>query len=157
MTSYEFYVISQPLLLTSKDCIHDITSTILLNTEHTVYDITYTTLVTSQPLYLWQDTCNVFDMILSVYEISPAEWMTTQRLYLTWYPMYVCNQTHLTNDITTYVHMKAHPLHAWHHRHFTWHHIHSCWQHAIVSISWQKLCFWHHMYNIWCHPYCVYD
>ena len=32
MTSYEFYVISQPLLLTSKYCIHDITSTIFLNT-----------------------------------------------------------------------------------------------------------------------------
>ena len=96
-------------------------------------------------------------MILSVYEISPAEWMTTQRLYLTWYPMYVCNQTHLTNDITTYVLMKPHPLHAWHHRHLTWHHIHSCWQHTIVSMSWHKLCLWHHMYNIWFHPYCVYD
>ena len=50
MASYEFYVISQPVLLTSKDCIHDITSTIFLTTEPTVYDITYTTLVTSQPL-----------------------------------------------------------------------------------------------------------
>ena len=50
MTSYVFYVISQPLLLTSKDCINDITSTIFLNTEPTVYDITYTTLVTSQSL-----------------------------------------------------------------------------------------------------------
>ena len=50
MTSYEFYVISQPHLLTSKDYIHDITSTIFLNTEPSVYDITYTTLVTSQPL-----------------------------------------------------------------------------------------------------------
>ena len=63
-------------------------------------------------------------MILSVYEISPAEWMTTQWLYLIWYPMYLCNQSHLINDITTYVHMKPHPLHAWHHRHFSWHHIH---------------------------------
>ena len=84
-------------------------------------------------------------MILSVYEISSAEWMTSQRLYLTWYPMYLCNQIHLTNDITTYVRMKQHPLHAWHHRHFTWHHIHSCWQHTIVSMSWHKLCLWHHM------------
>ena len=95
-------------------------------------------------------------MILSVYEISPAEWMTTQWLYLTWYPMYLCNQTHLTNDITTYVRMKAHPQHAWHYRHFTCHHIHSCWKHTIVSMSWHKLCLWHHMYNIWCHTYCVY-
>ena len=123
----------------------------------TVYVMTYTTLVTSQPLYLWQDTCNVFDMILSVYEISPAEWMRTQRLYLTWYPMYLCNQTHMTNVITPYVRIKPQPLHAWHHRHIIWHHIHSWWQHTIVSVSWYKLCLWHHMYNIWCHPYCVYD
>ena len=33
MTSYEFYVTSQPLFLTSKDCIHDITSTLFLNTD----------------------------------------------------------------------------------------------------------------------------
>ena len=101
--------------------------------------------------------CNVFDMILSVYEISHAEWMTTQPLYLTWYPMYLCNQTHFTNDITPYVRMKQHSLHAWHHSYFTWHHIHACWQHTIVSMSWHKLCLWHHMYYIWCHPYCVYD
>ena len=96
-------------------------------------------------------------MILSVYEISPAEWMTRQWLYLTWYPMYLCNQTHLTNDITTYVCMKPHPLHARHQRHFTWHHIHCCWQHTFVSMSWHKLCLWHHMYYIGGHPYCVYD
>ena len=98
-----------------------------------------------------------FDMILSLYEISRAEWMTTQQLYLTWYPIYLCNQTHLTNDITPYVRMKPRPVHAWHHRHFTWHHIHSCWQHTIVSMSWHKLCLWHHMYYIWCHLYCVYE
>ena len=96
-------------------------------------------------------------MIFSVYEISPAEWMTTQRLYLTWYQIYLCNQIHLTHDITTYVRMKPQPLHAWHHRHFTRHHIHSCRQHTIVSMTWHKLCLWHHMYYIWCHPYCVYD
>ena len=32
----------------------------------TVYEMTYTLLVTSQPLYLWQDKCYVFDIILSV-------------------------------------------------------------------------------------------
>ena len=32
----------------------------------TVYEMTYTLLATSQPLYLWQDTCYVFDIILSV-------------------------------------------------------------------------------------------
>ena len=40
------------------------------------------------------------ELTLSVYDISSGEWMTTQWLYLTWYPLYVCNQTHLIDDIT---------------------------------------------------------
>ena len=40
--------------------------------------------------------------------------MTTQQLYLTWYPMYLYNDTHLIDDITHYVCMKLHLLHAWH-------------------------------------------
>ena len=68
-------------------------------------------------------------------------------MYLTWNPMYLCNQTHLIDDITIYVRMKPYPLHVWHHRHFIWHHIQSCWQHTIVCMSWHTPC----------HPYCVYD
>ena len=83
--------------------------------------------------------------------------MTTQQLYLTWYPLYLGNQTHLIDDITTYVRMKSHSLHAWHHRYFMWHHIHSCWQHTIVCMLWHTLCLWYYVHYIWCHPYCVYD
>ena len=101
--------------------------------------MTYTLLVTSQPLLLWHDTYYVFDIILSVYDISNGEWMRTQRLYLTWYPLYLCNRTHLIDDITLYVRMKSHALHAWHHRHFIRHDIHSCWQHTIVCMSWHAL------------------
>ena len=36
--------------------------------------------------------------IQCIWDLTP-EWMTTQRLYLTWYQMYLCNQTHLTNDL----------------------------------------------------------
>ena len=74
--------------------------------------------------------------------------MTAQRLYLTWYPMYLCNQTHLIDDITPYVCMKSHPLPVWQHRHFIWHHIHSCWQHTIDCVSWPKFCLCDHMYYI---------
>ena len=111
MTSYEFYVTSQLLFITSQDCIHDITSTFFM-TSHPLYTTWHT-------LYLWYHShCNydktptMFDIILSVYDISHGEWMATQGLYLTWYPFYLCNQTHLIDDITPYVHMKSHPLHA---------------------------------------------
>ena len=65
MTSYVLYVISQPLLLTSKDCIHDITSTIFLNTEPTVYDITYitaTVTMTRHLQYFWHDPQCIWDL-----------------------------------------------------------------------------------------------
>ena len=83
--------------------------------------------------------------------------MTTQWRYLTWYPLYPYNQTHLIDDITPYVCMKSHPLHVWLHRHFIWPHIHSCWQHTIVCMSWHTLCLWHQVYYIWYHLYRVYD
>ena len=108
-------------------------------------------------LWLWKYTYYVFDIILSVYDISHGEWMTMPRLYLTWYRTYLWNQTHLLDDITTYVRMKSYPLHAWHHRHFIWHHIHSCWQQTIVSMSWHTLCLWNHMHYKWYLTCCVYD
>ena len=83
--------------------------------------------------------------------------MTTPWLYLTWYRIYLCYQTHLIDDMTPYVRMKSHPLHAWHHRHYIWHHIHSCWQHTIVCMSWHTLCLWNHMHEKWCLTCCVYD
>ena len=116
---------------------------------HSTCDITATVTMTRHLLCFWH--------ILSVYDISHGEWITTQWLYLTWYPMYLCNQTHLIDDITPYVCMKSYPLHAWHHRHFIWHHNHSCWQHTILCMSGYTLSLWHHMYYIWRHPYCVYD
>ena len=107
-------------------------------------------------LWLWKNNFYVFDIILSVYDISNREWMTPPPLYLTWYHMYLCNQNHLIDDITPYVRMKSHPLHAWHHMHLIWHHIHSCWKHTIVFISWHKLCLLNHMHYIWCLTCCVY-
>ena len=114
----------------------------------TLYDITYFILVTSQILYLWQDTCCVYDIILSIYDISHGVWMTI----LPWHPtsnsQYLCNHTHLIDDITPYVCMKSHQLHVGHHRHYLWHHIFSWWHHTIVCMSWRPLRLWHHIpYN----------
>ena len=116
---------------------------------HTTCDLT--------ALWLWKNTYYVFYIILRVYDISHDEWMTTPRLNLTWYRKYLCNQTHLTDDITSYVRMKSHPLHARHHRHFIWHHIHSCWQHTIVCMSRHTLCLWNRMHYKCCLACCVYD
>ena len=71
MASYEFYVISQPVLLTSKDCIPDITSTIFLNT-----DPLYTTWHT---LHLWHHSqCNYDKTLQSFWHDTQFIWDLTR-------------------------------------------------------------------------------
>ena len=68
MTSYEFYVTSQPLFMTSQDCIHDITSTLLL-TSHPLY-------MTWHKLYMWHySQCN--------YDKTPTMFLTLYSVYMT--------------------------------------------------------------------------
>ena len=68
MTSYEFSVTSQPLFLTSNNCIHDIISTLFL-TWHPLYTTWHT-------LYLWLDShCN--------YDKTPTMFLTLYSLYMT--------------------------------------------------------------------------
>ena len=117
MTSYVFYVISQPLLLTSKGCIHDITSKIFLNTDPTVYDITYTTLVTSQPLYL----CHYTDGTHLCINVSLYWWNHNKC---------VCHHTWHTYNIIPNLHPITFTLYDIN-DHVLWYHIHAI--HAIRS------------------------
>ena len=123
----------------------------------TLYDITYSILVAAQPLNVWQDTSYVYGIILSIIDISHGLWMTVQPPYPTSRSQYLCNHTHLIDDITPYVCMKSHPLHVGHHRHYLWHQIHSWLHHTIVFMSWHPLCLWHHIHYIWCPTPWVYD
>ena len=66
----------------------------------TLYDITYSILVASQPLYLWQDTSYVLDIILSIYDMSHGVLVAIQTRYLTSHSQYLYNHTHLIDDIT---------------------------------------------------------
>ena len=83
--------------------------------------------------------------------------MAIQPWYPTSHSQYLCNHTHVIDDITTYVCMKSHPLHVGHHWHYFWHHIFSWWHHTIVCMSWHKLCLWHRIHYIRCHTHCLYD
>ena len=40
--------------------------------------------------------------------------MTSHRLYLTSYPLYLCNHTHSISDITATLCMISHTVHMWH-------------------------------------------
>ena len=63
-------------------------------------------LATSQPHYLWEDNSYVYDILLSIYDISHGVWMTRQPRCLTSHSQYMCNHTHLIDDMTPYVCMK---------------------------------------------------
>ena len=118
MTSYEFHISSQPLFMISQDSIHNITSTLFL-TSHPLY-------MTWHSLFLWHHThCN--------YEKTPTMFLTLYSKYMTshmvnewqhidciWHDTQcICIiQTNLIDDITPYVRMKSHPLHAWNQRNF---------------------------------------
>ena len=84
--------------------------------HHILYtcDITATVSMTRHPLYLWHH---------SIYDISQGVGMTIQPRYPTSHSQYLCNHTHLIDDITPYVCLKSYPLHVGHHRHYLWHHI----------------------------------
>ena len=133
MTSCEFYVTSQPFFLTSKDGIHDITSTLFLNT-----DPLYTTWHT---LHLWHHChCNydktpTMFLTLYVYMISHMmnEWQHSDCIWHETQCICVIKPNWLMTSHPMY--MKTHPLHVWHHRHFIWHYIHSCWPHTVVCMS----------------------
>ena len=156
MRSQKFYMTSQSLyditVLYPWCHIHSIH-----DSTPTLYDITYFILATPQRLYLWQDTSCVYEIILSIYGISYGVWMTTKPWYLTSHSQYLCNQTHLIDDITPYVYMKSHRLHVGQHRHYLWHHIFSWWHHTIVCMSWHPICLWHRIHYIRCHTQCLYD
>ena len=147
------------------------TSHPLYSWQHTtVYDITYFILETSQRLYLWQDPSCVYDIIISIYDISHGVWMTTKPWYLTSHSQYLCNQTQLIDDIIPYLCMKSLPLHVGHHvllcktsqlafmchhMHFTWHNIQPLRQQPLVFMTSHALYWWHHMQYIWHVIYCV--
>ena len=83
----------------------------------TPYDITCSILAKSQLLYLWQETLYVYDILLSIYDITHGVWMTIQPRYPISHSQYLCNHTHVVDDITLFVCMKSHPLHVWQQRH----------------------------------------
>ena len=72
MTSYEFYVTSQPIFTTSQDCTHDLTSTQFM-TSHPLYMTWYT-------LYLWHHShCN-YDKTSTMFLTLYSGYMTSHML-----------------------------------------------------------------------------
>ena len=114
--------------------------------------------MTLQALYIWQDNYYVYDIIVSIYDISYGVLLTTQPLYPTSNILYLCNHTHLIDDITGYVCKNSHPLHVEHYTIGTVYDITSTLDDIIpLIVWWHPLCLWHHIHHIWCHTHCVYD
>ena len=92
MTSYEFYVTSQKLFMTSKHCIHDITST--------AHDITYILLVNIRA------TVTMTRHLLCFWHYTQCIW------HLTWW---MNGNTTTVSDMIPNVSVKWSTLEWWHH------------------------------------------
>ena len=161
MTSYEYYVTSQPLFTTSQDCIHNITST----------------LADSKQLFVCHGTPSVYDIICIICYVTHTVCRTTKALYLTWnqlklpsLPLYMSSHPLCWRQHTYCVrhhrqHMYAticiihdiistlydnNPYYLWHHRHYI-HYI----TRIIYDIS--LLCMMSHSLCVWCNEYSACD
>ena len=116
--------------------IHDITC-IIYDTSSTMYDITFTICVTSQR----DSICDITHSMFMTYPLYMAShtvlWehshcVTSQTVFLTSQPVYLCHHTQCTNFIKPSVSMKSPPLYLWHHMHYIWHSIPSLWHHTTL-------------------------
>ena len=113
MTSYEFYVTSQTVFLTSKDCIHDITSTLFLNTDplysklqtlhlwhhsHCNYDKTPTMFLTLCAVYMTSHMVNEWQLNDCIWHDTQCICVTKPTWLMTSHPRYVWNHTHCMYD-----------------------------------------------------------
>ena len=74
----------------------------------TLYYITYSTLATSQPLYLWQDTPYIYDIIV---------YMTSHKVWGWQYNHGIRHHTHSICIITHTWLMISHTMYVWNHTH----------------------------------------
>ena len=128
MISYEFYVTSQPIFMTSQDCTHDITSTQFM-TSHPLYMTWYTLYLGHHSHCNYDKTPTIFMALYALYMISHPWFMTSEHsihyisllyliskwLYFTAHPLYLCHHTQITDHITFIVCMITQVKYAWHH------------------------------------------
>ena len=100
VTSYEVYITSQPIVISSNYSTYDITASLDDNII----------------LFVCHGTHYVYDIISTIHDVTHTVCMKTQALYLTWYTFYL--PSHL-------LYMSSHPLFRRHHtnyiRHHRWH------------------------------------
>ena len=139
MTSYEFYVTSQQIFMTSQDCTHDITSTHFM-TSHPLYMTWYT-------LYLWHHSHCSYDKTPTMFLTLYSGYMTSHMLNEPQHNDCIWHDTHCICVIKPTWLMTSHPMYIWNQTHdmydiiwilcnittslyditrlYSWHHIHT--------------------------------
>ena len=113
VTSYEVYITSQPIIISS---------------HYSTYDIT-ASLDDIITLFVCHGNHYVYDILVTICDVTHTVCMTTLALYLTWHPFYL--PSHL-------LYKSSHPLCQRHHtnyvRHYRWHmYANMCTIHDIIS------------------------
>ena len=109
MVSYEFDVTSQPLFMTSQDCIPDITSTLFL-TSHSLYTTWHT-------IYLWHHSHCYYDNTPTVFLTLYSVYMTSQMVNEWQHNECIWHDTHFIFVIKPIWLMTSHRRYVWNHTH----------------------------------------
>ena len=162
--SYPLYLTSLPLYLCHHThLINDITATICM-TSHPVYpwhhilyiyDIIslsmtsqHSVLIMQHSAYVWHTLhyrCQCTHSIKpnhSIYDVTSTSGRTTQPLFQTWHPLYLCHHT-ISTDIT--------PIFVWHYTHFLCDIIWTIYNITPNPYVITLLFLWHHSLYIWNH------
>ena len=87
----------------------DIIATNLCHHTHSIDIITPTLCMTSHSAYEWQILHYTRHHMLILWHQTTV-FMTSHRLYLRLYPLYLCNHVHCIDDISPTVSIRSHPL-----------------------------------------------
>ena len=74
--------------------------------------------------------------------------MTSHPLNLTWYPLYLCHQTHGVSFTTPTLDMASHTLYVWHHIQYSCCHNKYLWDYSNLYITSHPVLLWHHIKHV---------
>ena len=130
VTSYALYITSYPILKSSHYCTYNITTSIyeiissmsgniytihetshhyLCPHTHCIDNITRILCMTSHSPYMWHRFHYARHHILTLWPQTTV-FISSQPLYLTSCPLYLCHHIHSNDDITPTVFLRSHPL-----------------------------------------------
>ena len=160
VTSYELYITSYPILMSSHYCTYGLTAPnmkphsvwgqhihLTCDITDTICLLTHTVYITPHPHFLWHHTsckcgivCSIQDITSSLFDLKPP--------FLGYHTHYIRNCVHCICVITPTLLMISQPLYVWYHIQYMWDILPLYLWHHTHPVFW--LHHTRHMYDIIC-------